>query len=54
MRLAASRKAPIGLLALGSRDSDKFYPGQGTELLGFLGRIGSLSIRSWLDLPPIT
>ncbi len=54
IRLAVSGMAPPCLLAMGSRDPQRFHPGQGTELLGFLGRIGSLSIRSWLDLPPIT
>ena len=52
IRLAVSGMAPPCLLAMGSRDAQRFHPGQGTELLGFLGKIGSLSIRSWLDLPP--
>lgn len=54
VRLAVSGMAPPCLLAMGSRDPQRFHPGQGTELLGFLGKIGSLSIRSWLDLPPAT
>lgn len=52
IRLAVSGMAPACLLAMGSRDPQRFHPGQGTELLGFLGKVGSLSIRSWLDLPP--
>ncbi|BBK44775.1 hypothetical protein STVA_47950 [Allostella vacuolata] len=52
IRLALSGSAPPCLLAMGSRDPQRFHPGQGTELLGFLGKVGSLSIRSWLDLPP--
>ena len=52
IRLAVSGLAPPCLLAMGSRDPQRFHPGQGTELLGFLGKIGSLAIRSWLDLPP--
>lgn len=51
IRLAVSGMAPPCLLAMGSRDPQRFHPGQGTELLGFLGKIGSLAIRSWLDLP---
>lgn len=51
VRLTASRKAPIGLLALGSREIDKFHPGQGTELLSFLARILERLIRGWLNLP---
>lgn len=52
IRLAVSGMAPPCLLAMGSRDPQRFHPGQGTELLGFLGKVGSLAIRSWLDLPP--
>ncbi|MCC7276049.1 MAG: DUF484 family protein [Alphaproteobacteria bacterium] len=52
VRLAVSGSAPACLLAIGSRDPERFHPGQGTELLGFLGKVGALSIRSWLDLPP--
>jgi hypothetical protein len=51
LRLHASPEAPCGLLALGSRDPDRFDPGQGTELLGFLGRVIELCIRTWLGLP---
>ena len=52
IRLAVSGMAPPCLLAMGSRDPQRFHPGQGTELLGFLGKIGSMAIRSWLELPP--
>jgi uncharacterized protein YigA (DUF484 family) len=50
-RLKASTQAPAGLLALGSRKPDAFQPGQGTELLGFLGRALETMIRQWLHLP---
>lgn len=50
-RLRASSQAPAGLLALGSRRPDAFQPGQGTELLGFLGRSLETMIRQWLHLP---
>jgi uncharacterized protein YigA (DUF484 family) len=37
-RLRPGRRTPTGLLALGARGS-AFYPGQGTELIGFLARV---------------
>jgi len=37
-RLRPGRRTPMGLLALGARGS-AFYPGQGTELIGFLARV---------------
>jgi uncharacterized protein YigA (DUF484 family) len=37
-RLRHGHQKPPGLLALGSRGS-AFYPGQGTELIGFLARV---------------
>jgi uncharacterized protein YigA (DUF484 family) len=51
VRLKPSSAAPAGLLALGSREPEKFHPGQGTELLGFLARVLDRCIRGWLDLP---
>jgi uncharacterized protein YigA (DUF484 family) len=51
LRLKISPVTPTGLLALGSRKENRFHPGQGTELLGFLARAIELSIRAWLDLP---
>lgn len=51
LRLKISPAAPAGLLALGSRKENRFHPGQGTELLGFLARALERSIRAWLDLP---
>jgi uncharacterized protein YigA (DUF484 family) len=51
LRLRPSARAPMGLLALGSRVEGRFDPGQGTELLGFLARILELCIRTWLELP---
>ena len=51
LRLHASRIAPVGLLAFGSRDSERFHPGQGTELLNFLARMLERLIRGWLHLP---
>ena len=51
IRLAPSKGSPPGLLALGSRDADKFHAGQGTELLQYLCRLLERLIRTWLDLP---
>ncbi len=51
LRLEASRHAPVGMLAFGSRSHELFQDGQGTELVGFLARVVERCIRSWLDLP---
>ncbi len=50
IRLNFSDNTPPGLLALGSRDCDKFQNGQGTELLVFLARVLEHCVRAWLDL----
>ncbi len=51
LRLKPSKAAPNAVLAFGTRHPGYFHPGQGTELLSFLGRIIEFGIRSWLDLP---
>ena len=51
IRLAPSKGSPPGLLALGSRDADKFHAGQGTESLQYLCRLLERLVRTWLDLP---
>ena len=48
VRVRIRGDGPAGLLALGSRDAERFHPGQGTELLVFLGATLGLSIRGWL------
>ncbi len=50
LRLHPSPTSPIGLLAFGARHPGYFNPGQGTELLSFLGRIIEFGMRIWLDL----
>lgn len=50
LRMNISKRTPPALLALGSRDSSHFQPGQGSELLCFLARILENRIRLWLDL----
>ena len=49
LRLQLRRDAPLGILAFGSRTPGKFHPGQGTELLIFLGKVAELTFRGWLD-----
>lgn len=50
-RLDFGPTSPRAMLALGSRDPEKFQPSQGTELLQFLAGVLGRSVRSWLDLP---
>ncbi len=45
-RIRPGRHSPTGLLALGSRGS-VFYPGQGTEMIGFLARVLERCIDRW-------
>ena len=51
IRLNISSEAPPALLALGSRQSDQYDPGQGTELLRFLAQVIEHTFRAWLSLP---
>lgn len=51
LRLRIREGMPHALLALGSRDIGRFYPKQGTELLGYLAHVMEYVIRTWLDLP---
>lgn len=52
VRLRINSMGPAAVLALGSRDRGRFYPGQGTELLCFLAKVLSQSLKRWLNLPP--
>ena len=49
LRLSVSRSGPIGLMCIGTRKPDTFYPGLGTELLGFLARALEITIAQWLE-----
>ncbi len=51
VRLHLDAPAPLGLLALGAAEEDRFHPGQGTELLAFLGRSLEHCLRAWLAEP---
>jgi uncharacterized protein YigA (DUF484 family) len=48
-RLAVGQKVPPALLAMGSRNKDRFTPSQGTDLLTFLGSAMSHRMREWLE-----
>ncbi len=50
MRITVTPSAPPVLLAFGSRNPTHFEPGQGTELLSFLGHVIERRFRDWLDL----
>ena len=49
LRLSISRSGPIGLMCMGTRNTDAFYPGLGTELLTFLARALEITIAQWLE-----
>ncbi len=49
VRLQPGENSPQGLLAFGTRDEDGLYPGQGTELLRFLGAILERCLSPWMD-----
>jgi len=49
LRLSFGRSAPIGLMCIGTRRSDAFNPGLGTELLTFLARALEITIHQWLE-----
>ncbi len=51
LRLSISKAAPVGLVALGSREVGQFKPNHGTELLVFLARVIESTARAWLNLP---
>ena len=51
LRLPLNAFGPMALLAFGSGEDDRFHPGQGTELLGFLARTLTHTMRQWLSLP---
>lgn len=51
VRLTPNSHAPVALLALGSRETGRFHPGQGTELLAFLAEVLERCLRQWLNLP---
>ena len=50
-RLRPSGDVPTGILALGTRRPATFYPGQGTELVGFLALVVEQCVHRWLDPP---
>ncbi|KKJ75569.1 hypothetical protein WH95_17860 [Kiloniella litopenaei] len=51
VRLHISSTTPPAMLAFGSQRDDQFEPGQGTELIRFIGSVVENTIRTWLKLP---
>jgi len=51
VRLEISPTTPPAFIAFGSRDPEKFHPGQATEMIGFLTAVLESVIRGWLTLP---
>ncbi|MEH6632399.1 MAG: DUF484 family protein [Halopseudomonas aestusnigri] len=51
IRLNISSTTPPAMLAFGSQRDDQFEPGQGTELIRFIGSVIENTIRTWLKLP---
>jgi uncharacterized protein YigA (DUF484 family) len=49
VHLDVGKDGPNGLLALGSYEPDRFHPVQGTELLGFMARAITGSLRAGLN-----
>lgn len=50
LRLDIGPGTPPALLAFGSRDPNLFYPGQGTDMISFLGRVVERCFRTWLTV----
>lgn len=48
IKIPESKYNPPGILAFGSRDADMFCPGQGTELLRYLGKSFHKCLIKWL------
>ena len=50
LRLAIHETVPPGLLAIASREPERYHPRQNTELLRFLASTLAVTIRAWLNL----
>ena len=50
-RLDISSASPSAMVAFGSREADRYHPGQSTELLSFLAAVLEHVVRGWLNLP---
>jgi uncharacterized protein YigA (DUF484 family) len=51
VKLSVSSRTPCGLLALGSRDADRFDDSQSSDHMLYLGQHLERLLRAWLDLP---
>lgn len=49
VRLRFSDATPAGLLAIGSRQEEKYHSGQGTELLQFLAQAVQRCMKHWME-----
>lgn len=50
LKLNVAPNMPPAMLAFGSREPEQFQPGQGTELIAFLGHVIERYMRIWLDI----
>ena len=50
LKLNIAPDTPPAVLAFGSRNSEQFIPGQGTELISFLGHVIERYMRIWLNV----
>lgn len=51
LRLQAADGATLGLLALASKDSQRFHPGQGQELADFFAHVAAVVLEICLQTP---
>ena len=52
LRMQLRRDAPMGVLAFGARDPDKFHPGQGTEESANVGADAERADEPRIDTDP--
>lgn len=50
LKLTVAPNMPPAMLAFGSREPQQFQPGQGTELIAFLGHVIERYMRIWLNI----
>lgn len=49
LKLRLGESDGVCMLALGAAEADRFHPGQGTELLSFLGKVLEYSFAPWMS-----
>ena len=50
LKIKIAPNLPSAMVAFGSRDPNQFQPGQGTELIAFLGHVIERYMRIWLNV----